>query len=106
MLDTLFGSRLKLSQLITQLAPQTLDQAKQLQELMQRRDRLWMAIQKLINCDLTSRTAGVAFAREQLDATSAELAKLAGTFDDVARALALVDELVDIAAAVVTAAAT
>src|SRR5690242_15600093 len=106
MLDTLFGDRLKLSQLITQLAPQTLDQAKQLQALTQRRDRLWLAIQRLINCDITSRTAGIEDARKQLDAKSAELARLAGTFDDVARAIALVDELVDIAAAVATAATT
>ena len=105
-IDTLFCDRAKLSHLISQLAPRTPDEARQLQDLMQRRDRLWMAIGDLINCDITSRTAGIKNAREQLDAASAELAKLAGSFTDAAQAIALVDQLVTVVAAVGTAATT
>lgn len=103
-LDTLFDDREKLSNLIIQLAPTTPEQVKQLQALMQRRDRLSMAIQDVINQDITNSTAGITNACKQLDEASTELTKLAGTFADVASAITLVDQVVNVVAAVVTAA--
>jgi hypothetical protein len=84
-LDTLFGDRDILTELIIKLAPETPAQAKQLH-------------------DITNSTKGIDTAVQQLDDASTRLKELAQNFKDAANAIALVDQLVSLAASLVLAA--
>lgn len=101
-LDTLFGDRDVLTDLIIKLSPANTAQQKQLQDLIVRRDRLSMVIQDVINSDIASSTKGITAAVKQLDDASAKLAALGKTFDDIASAIELTDQVVNVVAAVVS----
>lgn len=105
-LDTLFGDRDVLTDLIIKLSPTNLAEQKQLENLMMRRDRLSMVIQDVINSDIVMSTPGIDAAVQQLDAASAELGGLAKTFEEVVGAISLADQLVKVATSLVLAAAT
>lgn len=105
-LDTLFGDRDVLTDLIIDLAPKTPAEKQLLQGLVARRDRLSMTIQDVINSDITTSTSGLDSAMNQLNDATASLDALKHDFDGVANAISIVDQIVKLVTSLLAPAST
>lgn len=96
-LDTLFGDRDQLSDMIIDLTPGD-DPAQKaaFQKLVQRRDRLTGTINDLIACDFNAAAQGLNAKVAELDAQSAELQALDKKVQNISAAIQVTDQIVQL----------
>jgi len=103
-LDTLFGARDRLSDMIIDLKP-TADHKPLLQKLVQRRDLLTGAIGQLIRSAFDEASANLADSLAALEKQTDVLTGLSNTLDQVAVAIQVTDQIVQLVMSVVKLAA-
>ncbi len=104
-LDTLFGIRDALSDMIIALSPTNANEAAELAQLVARRDRITGSINFLIAAAFNEAAAGLAAPFADLEAKTAQLKSLNQTLANIATAIQVADQIVQIAATIATIAA-
>ena len=96
-LDMLLGARDTLTGWIVELSPQDPDQNRELQKLLQRRDRITGLVQSVIEAAFKEATSGLAEAVANLEKATDQLGGLQQTLDNIGRAIAFTDNVIQMA---------
>jgi hypothetical protein len=100
-LDMLLGARDTLTGWIVELSSQDPDQNAQLQKLLQRRDRVTGLVQWVVESAFKEAASGLAEAISNLEKATDQLAGLQQTLDNIGRAIAFTDNVVQMATTVI-----
>jgi hypothetical protein len=104
LLESLYAARRELTRIIVATGAQNVT-ADALQQLLQRRDRITWTINRILVSDLTSSLAEIDEACTAIDAVTTQLQKVTTTASDLADALVLSANVLDVATRLVGIAA-
>jgi aspartate oxidase len=101
LVEKLYAARKQLARLIIRISPEP-GEVKQLETLLERQNELVAQINRLNLSALVASTAGIAKATDEIDKATKKLKALTAKAHSIAKAIAVADKVIAIAAAIAT----